>query len=147
VAATGNDGHPDMTPMLDVVMQLLMYFIVCVRFTADEVSNEITLPPAQTATVGTKTEGDMVLLQITKEGFVRVHKGNGWDELDPKGAEYELNKWFTAAPKDPENNKKALTILVVRADKDTDWAKVYQFMQMAKKIGFTKFKMRAIMQQ
>ena len=40
---------PDLTPMLDVVMQLLMYFILCVNFVNEEVSSDISLPDGQTA--------------------------------------------------------------------------------------------------
>ena len=43
----GEVVEPNLTPLLDLVMQLLMFFIICVRFVTDQVKAEIQVPDNQ----------------------------------------------------------------------------------------------------
>lgn len=45
----GDVVEPNLTPLLDLVMQLLMFFIICVRFVTDQVKAEIQVPDNQEA--------------------------------------------------------------------------------------------------
>lgn len=45
----GEVVEPNLTPLLDLVMQLLMFFIICVRFVTDQVKAEIQVPDNQEA--------------------------------------------------------------------------------------------------
>ena len=61
-------AEPDLTPMLDLVMQLLMYFIMCVNFIGEEVNENVQLPPAQAARPIDKSEGDVLFVNVNKDG-------------------------------------------------------------------------------
>src|SRR5581483_8904101 len=68
----GIKAEPDLTPMLDLVMQLLMYFIMCVNFITEEVPQDIQLPNSQEARPIDKSEGDILFMIVNKEGKVLV---------------------------------------------------------------------------
>jgi biopolymer transport protein ExbD len=45
-------AEPNLTPLLDVVLQLLMFFMMCVNFVTEQVNSDIALPDAQSARPG-----------------------------------------------------------------------------------------------
>src|SRR6202012_2545068 len=46
----GDDvAEPDLTPLLDLVLQLLMFFIINVNFVSEQVSADIKLPSSESA--------------------------------------------------------------------------------------------------
>src|SRR5215468_1650976 len=54
--------EPDMTPLLDLVMQLLMFFIVSVRFVKEQVNQDVQLPESSSAQVIKKADIDALFL-------------------------------------------------------------------------------------
>ena len=61
----GNDvAEPNLTPLLDLVMQLLMFFIICVRFVTDQVKQEIQVPVNQEARPASKTADQPIVLNL-----------------------------------------------------------------------------------
>jgi biopolymer transport protein ExbD len=142
--AGGGDGairaEPDLTPMLDLVMQLLMYFIMCVNFIGEEVNENVQLPPATAAKPIDKSEGDVLFVNVNKEGKVLVL---GQDPMDLSETTKWLNDRVMEAPKDERGNPK--TAVVIRADQGTDYASVYGLLDLCKQKKFSKFKVRATM--
>jgi biopolymer transport protein ExbD len=136
----GVSVHPDLTPMLDVVMQLLMYFIMCVNFVAEETRSEIQLPMSQGAIPIDKSEGDILHMNVNAEGQVLVLSQPPMSLAD---AEFWLDNRAKDAPRDKDNKIK--TAIIIRADGATDYATVYQVMQICRKKGFLRFKVRAKM--
>ena len=47
--ASEENLDPNLTPLLDLVLQLLMFFIVNVNFVSEQVSPEIKLPASESA--------------------------------------------------------------------------------------------------
>src|SRR5260370_8500549 len=72
-SSVGDHVDPDLTPMLDVVMQLLMYFILCFNFVNEEVSSDIVLPDGQTARPLIKGNDDVLLLNSREDVSVMVY--------------------------------------------------------------------------
>ena len=57
----GGEGHvaePNLTPLLDVVLQLLMFFMMCVNFVNEQVNEDIKLPRSQAVKPMDKGEAD-----------------------------------------------------------------------------------------
>src|SRR4051794_19231955 len=48
-SADENAAEPDLTPLLDLVLQLLMFFIVNVNFVKEQVSQDVLLPYSDSA--------------------------------------------------------------------------------------------------
>ena len=71
-SAPGVSAGPNLTPLLDVVLQLLMFFIICTNFKMEEVSTEIKLPKAHSARPVDKSDVDVLFVNMDHEGKVLV---------------------------------------------------------------------------
>jgi biopolymer transport protein ExbD len=136
----GDSGaEPDLTPMLDLVMQLLMYFIMVANFIDQENTAEVALPIAQEAKPISKDDGDVLFLNIDREGRVLIL---GEPPKDMDGTRLWLDNRALEAKQ--KNSDGAIhTAIVVRADKDASYDIVYKLMQACKEKGFKRFKLRA----
>ena len=65
-AASMNEirAEPNLVPLLDLVFQLIMFFMVCVNFVSQQVNEDIKLPVAQSARPMDKTEVDVLFLNL-----------------------------------------------------------------------------------
>ena len=60
-------AEPDLTPLLDLVLQLLMFFIINVNFVSDQVNPDVKLPRSESARPMDKPgEADIFLNQAAK---------------------------------------------------------------------------------
>lgn len=140
----GSSEEPDLTAMLDVVMQLLMYFIMCVKFSADEVpTGTIALPVSQMANPIMRGAEEILFLNLSPSGQIVVF---GRDEpMDVSRADFELwlgNRAMDAKSKSPDG-KQDRVYIVLRADRGAAYSDVFRVMEKCKKHGFTKFRVRA----
>jgi biopolymer transport protein ExbD len=133
-------AEPDLTPMLDLVMQLLMYFIMCVNFIGEEVNADVQLPPSQAARPIDKSEADVLFVNVSREGKVLVL---GQEPMEQTDTIKWLNDRVMDSPKDEKN--KPRTAIVIRADSGASYDSVYWLLDQCKLKGFSKFKVRATM--
>jgi biopolymer transport protein ExbD len=139
--AGGDDAiraEPDLTPMLDLVMQLLMYFIVCANFIEVENNPDVQLPPSQAARPIDKSEADILFLNVNREGKVLTL---GQEAMDNDATIKWLNDRVIDSPKDDKGRPK--TAIVIRADAGASYDTVYWLLDQCKLKGFSKFKVRA----
>ncbi len=134
-----DNAEPDLTAMLDLVMQLLLYFIMCANFFDQENNAEVQLPVAQMARpVGNDGE-DALLLNVDQDGKVLIL---GEAPKDMESTKLWLdNRALDAKSKSPDGT--IHTVLVVRAHRDCSYDNVYKLMQLCKEKGFRHFKLRA----
>jgi biopolymer transport protein ExbD len=136
---------PNLTPLLDVVLQLLMFFMMCVNFVSEQTNQSISLPPAQTARPMEKTEAAFVLfLNMNKAGELVVP---GMDT--PLATTGDIRFYLKQQYADDERAEKDRAIkrsIVIRADKGTDYEKVYGLLSICKEVGYKKLQLRAIQQ-
>jgi biopolymer transport protein ExbD len=130
-------AHPDLTPMLDLVMQLLMYFIMCANFLGVQVNREISLPDSQSARPLDRREGDVLFVNVNAQGQILVL---GQEPMGISDYDYWLSKRATEAPKDKDG--KITTVIVLRGDKAADYSIIYQTLQTSRKRGFRYFNTR-----
>jgi biopolymer transport protein ExbD len=166
----GTEAEPDFTPLLDVVLQLLMFFIMCVRFVPNQATELIKLPDAKEGHLVELSDRHTIFLNVTPydEAFFRKkYTPEEWANFprekykagDPVIMLFSKNDW----PYTPETLKGALerayaaesaavdggevpTVVVIRADRDTDYSTVYGILKDCKAIGFRKLKLRAFKQ-
>ena len=139
--AGGDDSvEPDLTAMLDLVMQLLMYFIMCANFIDQENTAEVALPIAQEAKPISKDDGDVLFLNIDREGRVLI-LGEPPKDLDATRLWLD-NRALDAKSKSGDGPIR--TAIVVRAHRDASYDSVYRLMQACKDKGFKRFKLRAM---
>src|SRR5712692_9833896 len=72
VGSEGSKAEPNLTPLLDVVLQLLMFFMMCVNFVSEQVNENIKLPVAQSARPMDKSESDVLFLNLNRLGHLEV---------------------------------------------------------------------------
>jgi len=105
----------NLTPLLDVVMQLIMFFMMCVNFVSDQVSANVLLPTSLSAQeIMPKTDVDVLVINVEVKREVRMNP-NGTPARTPDGriirdlvldeqgrkqtkiifSGYDESKWFT----------------------------------------------------
>lgn len=136
-------AEPNLTPLLDVVLQLLMFFIISANFATQQVSEHIHLPVMQSARPLDQREMDILFLNLTKEGAVEIVG------KDPMKRQNDIKTFLRTFYSDAQRSqgKKAgdvKTVVVIRADQSVAYKDVYQLMHWCKEIGFRKFQMRAM---
>jgi biopolymer transport protein ExbD len=136
-----DNAEPDLTAMLDLVMQLLLYFIMCANFIDQENTPDVVLPVAQTAKpiIG-DTNSDVLFLNVDQEGKVLI-LGEAPKDMDATRLWLD-NRALDAKAK--SGNDPIRTAIVVRAHQDASYDNVYQLMQACKQKGFKRFKLRAV---
>src|SRR4051794_13729197 len=63
-ASEGSAAEPNLTPLLDVVLQLLMFFMMCVNFVTEQVNEDVKLPESQSAVPMDKADTDVLFVNI-----------------------------------------------------------------------------------
>jgi biopolymer transport protein ExbD len=156
--------EPNLTPLLDVVLQLLMFFMMCVNFVTNQVSEEIVLPESMSAVPMDKNETDVLFVNVRpfilkdyeSKGATALQKlTDKFKEGDPfiiilgeepmRFSEFKIwlrNQFNTL--KRTSKDGKVKTTIVMRAHKLTDYDQVYRVLQMCKIEGFRQIKLRAV---
>ena len=64
-SVSSNEMEVNLTPLLDLVLQLIMFFLACINFAADQVSGNVMLPLSISATeIQPKTEQEYIMINI-----------------------------------------------------------------------------------
>lgn len=63
--ASNNEMEVNLTPLLDLVLQLIMFFLACINFAADQASSNVQLPRSLSAQeIQPKSESEFILINI-----------------------------------------------------------------------------------
>ena len=68
-----DEAEVDLTPMLDVVFIMLIFFIVTASF-VKEVGLDLNRPPPGSSQAQLKNENENILVQITNEGLIFIDR-------------------------------------------------------------------------
>lgn len=61
----GNEMEVNLTPLLDLILQLIMFFLACANFAADQASSNVQLPESTSAQeIQPKTEDEYIVINI-----------------------------------------------------------------------------------
>jgi len=152
-------AEPDLTPLLDLVLQLLMFFIINVNFVAEQVSADIKLPSSETARpvdkanpealfLGQKVKTREFLNKLTPAELERVRN---FDSLvlvptlpvmtPPEAKAWLRDKYESIRKNSPDG--KVNTVIYFRPDADLEYGEMVTLMNYCKVAGFTQLKVRA----
>jgi biopolymer transport protein ExbD len=135
-------AEPNLVPLLDLVLQILMFFIITVNFVASQVNENVKLPFAQMAKPMDKGQTDVLFLNVNAKGQLEVV---GRDQ--PLTDISQVRVYLRNEYKDRERIVglgKVKTAVVLRADRDAEYRLVYQIMRTCKEQGFRKLQLRAL---
>lgn len=138
-----NEGpvEPNLMPLLDLVLQLLMFFLIVANFVAEQSNQDIKLPEATTA-VPIDKEGNLVLpLNVDVDGKLVLSETEKLDS-DVQIARYMLDQYDIYKRDRGEAAVKEVAV-VVRGDNRANFEHIYRVMKSAKDAGFSNVQLRA----
>jgi biopolymer transport protein ExbD len=157
------NAEPNLTPLLDVVLQLLMFFMMCVNFVSEQVNEDVKLPDSQSAKPMMKDGTDTLLLNLQPFHAEEQARSGKFKPLElAKFREGEA--MATALLKSPfkltelgsflkqqyedagrlSKDGQVRTVIVLRAHKDMQYEDVYRVLEMCKSVGYRDLHLRAI---
>jgi biopolymer transport protein ExbD len=148
-------ADPNLTPLLDVVLQLVMFFMISVNFVAQQFNvQDVKLPKAQSARPLDPAETDILILNINSKGeIVQLPKAgdpNPEPISEPADIRYFINeqaKHFRAlAAERGDRSGKLTTLVIIRASENTEYQAIYQVLRYCKDAGFTRLQLRAFIE-
>jgi len=139
-------GELDMTPMIDVVFNLLIFFMVVTDLTHKDLA-DLTLPLASQAVEDKADDPDgRIILNVDKFGQIHFHGQTvNLDELKAalknEKAAYDQkmkNQGKSGLEDLPGGVKASKLFVLLRADKDTPWQHVQWLMTIMAEVGLYK---------
>lgn len=136
-----------MTPMIDIIFQLIAFFMVINNFEQSQVDERVKLPKDQLARPREKKAEDNYVLNI---GFERNKQGEitGGPYVFYDGKQIPVNEFNAVI----EREKKVMAIaerefteltVEIRADGHLKTGQIQEVIQMAQEVGFQKFTLKA----
>jgi biopolymer transport protein ExbD len=131
-----------MTPMVDVVFQLIVFFVLVIDFSR-AIIEEMKLPIASN-TEKISYAQDVLIVNILKDGMYKINGRIFYDPDRVRTAEEErmaflrLEELFTQrrlTRSVPGTNGLVDTFMIIRADRSTDFEAVQRLMMMATVYG------------
>jgi biopolymer transport protein ExbD len=142
-------AEPNLVPLLDLVFQLIMFFMVCVNFVSQQVNEDIKLPVAQSARPMDKAEVDVLFLNVDQAGKLVVPGRDQPLTTLPQMRVYLRQVYADAkraAQEKGDKNGRVKTAVVIRADKRTTYVKIFELLQLCKDVGYQRLQLRALTQ-
>ncbi len=146
-------AEPDLTPLLDIVFQLITFFMLVINFGNDNYDQRVRLPVAASAAAVEPgpVEEDRLVLNIDKEGRLLINGA----ELTMDDAMKEIRNQADIKRRDAERyaEKKKLpkpdpnnlsTNVIIRCDRVTPYSDLYRLITACQERGFRKFSLKAM---
>jgi biopolymer transport protein ExbD len=175
-STTDADVEPDLTAMLDMVMQLLMFFIICAGIIKSEKNEDVKLPRSDEAHLIDAVDKESYFINLVPFHLEDINKripATTPLEQEDKNKQLELIRSLffddepcVIIPGDPMPKKPAdlglwlqdkaelaqklspdgknHKVIVVRADRNLDYALVFRLLKLCKANGFRELKLRAL---
>jgi len=134
----------DMTPMIDVVFLLIVFFTLVINFTAADQNERIRLPISELAQPPEHPPTDPVTLHVLANGDVIYdgidHTLRGLEDPTSNFAHHLRSLRFVNVP--AEN----ITV-IIRADAQGVCGQVFDVIELCQRMGLTKFVLRTRQQE
>ncbi len=143
-------AEPNLTPLLDVVFQLITFFMLMINFTSDNYDRRITLPVAGSARPVEDESGvaeDRLVLNIDSKGHLLMGGEAQPLHLAVQTIRHQaelIRLNLKAAGLKPDPSGGLPTTIVLRADRDTSSSSVLDLIKACQANGFRKFALKAM---
>ena len=148
-AGINDEGQPNLVPLLDLVLQLILFFMMCANFVMEQVDQTVMLPVAQMAKPMSATGADVVFLNVNAKGDLLLV-----GRPQPLTTDEEIMEYLQSVAEDGRRRVKTSnegsqdgveTLVIVRAHRDVDYAGVYRILHHCQQAGLKKLQLRALM--
>jgi biopolymer transport protein ExbD len=149
----GLKAEPNLTPLLDVVFQLITFFMLVINFSNDNYDIRIKLPVAGSARplddAQRAAAEDRLVLNIDSKGQLlwngkALNGGQAVEQIKFEAQLARLNRDTLAHGKKPDPAEGLPTRVVIRADRDTPFAPIYALITACQSNGYRKFDLKAM---
>jgi biopolymer transport protein ExbD len=135
-------AEPNLTPLLDLVLQLVMFFMITTSFVMEQLNANIQLPEATSAKPIDREAKNIIFLNVDQDGQLLP-----LGEPTPLRSLVEINGFMQQEYERQKANRgeeglKDVTV-VIRGSKDTDFEHIYNVMLAAKTHKFSNIQLRA----
>lgn len=142
--------EPNLVPLLDMVLQLVMFFMVCANFVMEQVNESIKLPTAVSAQPLDPNAGNIIFLNVNEKGEVLL------SALDAVGSDrvlynqIQVQSYMKRRYEEDvrvaggDTSKPPRSTVIIRADRRTQFRKIYDIEVACQKAGYKNCKLRAI---
>lgn len=139
-------AEPNLTPMLDLVFQLITFFMLVFNFKAASLDLNLKLPVIGSAKpVENKGREELLILNITSTGKLNVY---GQEQSNVEGfIATEAQKSLLRAKRNHPNIKSGDDLpsqVVIRADKTTPFALLNKVIKSCQTNGYRNFSLKAL---
>ena len=143
-------AEPNLTPLLDVVFQLITFFMLVINFSNDNYDKRVVLPVAGSARPiedEKQVSEDRLVLNVDKEGHLLMggevqplHKAI--QSIKRQADLIKLNIRAAGQKLDPSGTLP--TTIVLRADKEATFSSILGLIKACQSNGFRKFALKAM---
>jgi biopolymer transport protein ExbD len=142
-AQSTDTAEPNLTPILDMVFQLITFFMLVINFKGATLDQSLKLPVLGTARPLEWEPGkEPITLNVDTEGMIRVY-GTAITPEKHIGEEARLIKTMLKARGEKADGELS-TPVVLRADKDVPFHKLNHIIKICQDHGFHNFQLSAM---
>ena len=141
----GNDAQPNLVPVLDMVFQLITFFMLVINFQMNSIDKSMELPVVGSAKP-VKNAGTFLMINVNDKGQFTVFSKPLPDEQIPNWIAREAQVDRLAVRKTNPNfteQDDLPTVVILRADKNTPFSKLSKIIKICQDNGFRNFAFRA----
>jgi biopolymer transport protein ExbD len=137
-------AEPNLTPILDMVFQLVTFFMLVINFKAASLDTSLQLPVIGSAVPVEGGDRDMLVLNVTRDGKLRMYgEARDVETCIAEEARTSRQSAVASSAKSPAGNELATTV-IIRADRTTPYHLIHQVIQSCQTHGFRNFQYRAL---
>jgi biopolymer transport protein ExbD len=149
-SASKMSAEPNLTPLLDVVFQLITFFMLVINFSNDNNDQRVKLPVAGTAAPvdeKEKVDEDRLVLNVDEQGHLLFNgetltTNNAIKEIKHQADLVRLN--LRAAGRKLKPGDPLPTTVVLRGHKDASCGSLMPLITACQANGFLKFSLKAM---
>ena len=143
-------AEPNLTPLLDVVFQLITFFMLVINFSSENYDQRVRLPVAESAVPvedEARVSEDRLVLNVDKDGHLLMggevqplHKAI--QTIKHQADLVKLN--LKAAGTKPDPTGTLPTTIILRVDKEATFSSLISLIKACESQGFRKFQFKAM---
>lgn len=139
-------AEPNLTPILDMVFQLITFFLLVINFKSAEIDLSLKLPVVGSARpVETHGQRGLLVLNIDNAGDLKIYGRlitniEGYIRNEAQASMLQSRM----TPADLEAGKELPTTIVIRADRATPFRMINRVIRACQDNGFRNFALKAL---
>ena len=138
-------AEPNLTPILDMVFQLITFFMLVINFKAAEIDLSLKLPVVGSARpVETHGQRGLLVLNVDERGSLNVYGRVVTDVEDYIATEAVAVRMATRTTRDDAAAGDLATTVVIRADRATPFKLLNRVIKSCQEQGFRRFALKAV---